>query len=187
METPCFHIHTQLRNLNTLLDFVKSNRHNYVQPGWCNYTSFITHVILSLVHLTTDSTSIIHSMMPCPPCAPSPHHPGRLTDAERDQIEQEVALSVRTCSANIERLERNVQLSQNIQPPNGPNQSTIAFRLGVVRVGACECIWCTLARNPQYTLYYTSKHRAFPSPTHQHRTLPPLWPGTPFSSPRHCP
>lgn len=82
------HQPTQARNLTALFEFVKTNRHEYVQPG-------------------------------------------RLTDAERDQIEQQVALSVRTCSANIERLERNVQLSR----PQGLNETTCAHRLGVV------CFW----------------------------------------------
>lgn len=77
----------QARNLTTLLDFVRANRHDYVQPG-------------------------------------------RLTDAERDQIEQQVALSVRACSANIERLERNVQLSK--EGAQGMNETTCAHRLGVV-------------------------------------------------------
>lgn len=64
--------------------------------------------------------------------------PGRLHESERDQIEEEVAMYVRACSANISKLQEIIQILPVPSPANArrgsPSPDLLAHRQGIILI-----------------------------------------------------
>ena len=64
--------------------------------------------------------------------------PGRISEAERDRIEEQVGRYMRSCTANISRLEASLGADQ--PGARGLNSHMVAHRHGVVRVPSCALL-----------------------------------------------